>query len=261
MELLSSRQNPLVITLEALLTHKKNRDAALFACEGARLCEDAVRAGRYPEAVFLTGKAILRYPETAALLTAKAQAWYKIDENLAGRISDTQNPQGVFCLFKRLDNTAQAVKIVRGGKYILLSGLQDPGNTGTIIRTAEAFGLNGAFLDDCCPDLCAPKVLRASMGAALRLPYEQVSDMRQTIAELRGNGVPVYAAAVTQDAIPLRDVQLRDGAAVLIGNEGAGLPEELIDCCNAACVIPMAGGAQSLNAATAAAVFMWEMTR
>jgi TrmH family RNA methyltransferase len=128
------------------------------------------------------------------------------------------------------------------------------------MRTSEAFGLGGVFLDADCPDLYAPKVMRASMGGVLRMPHERVADMHKTVAMLRESGVVVYAAAVTRDAVPLRDVQWRSSAAVLIGNEGAGLAQELVDCCDAACVIPMAGSAQSLNAAAAAAVFMWEMT-
>ncbi|MCL2068619.1 MAG: RNA methyltransferase [Oscillospiraceae bacterium] len=259
MQLLSSRQNPRIAELEALLTHKKNRDTALFACEGARLCEDAVQAGLTPEAVYLTEKAALRYPETASLVTGASRAVYALDECLAGRISDTVNPQGVFCVFKKLDNAPQAVKIVSGGKYFLLSGIQDPGNLGTIIRTAEAFGISGVFLDSDCPDLYAPKVQRASMGAVFRLPRESPADIRETIAVMRENGIPVYAAALTEDAIPLRGGLFRGGAAVLIGNEGAGLSRDLTGRCDAACVIPMTGGVQSLNAAMAATVFAWEM--
>jgi TrmH family RNA methyltransferase len=259
MELLSSRRNPHIVELENLLNHKKNRNEALFACEGARLCEDAVRAGFVPQAVYLTPGAAMRYPETARLLTGKAEAMYAIDERLAPRISDTQHPQGVFCVFKRLDNAAGAVTIVEGGKYFLLSNLQDPGNLGTILRTAEAFGLHGVFLAD-CPDPYSPKVLRASMGGVFRLRHERVADMPATIAMMRKNGIAVYAAAMTGDATPLNGGMFSGGAAVLIGNEGAGLPRELIACCSAECMIPMPGGAQSLNAATAAAIFAWEMT-
>ena len=260
MELLTSRKNPRIIEFEALLTRKKNRDTALFACEGARLCEDAIHAGLTPQAVYLTPKAQARYPETAALLTGAADVLYMICETLAARISDTENPQGVFAVFKRLDNRAQVVKIVRSGKYLLLAGLQDPGNLGTILRTAEAFGLDGVFLDENCPDVYAPKVLRASMGGVFRLKHEHC-DMYAAIAMLRENGVPVYAAAMTEDAVPLHAGLLSGGAAVLIGNEGAGLPDDLISCCTSACTIPMPGGAQSLNAATAAAIFAWEMRK
>jgi len=261
MELLTSRKNPRIIELEALLMRKKGRDRTLFACEGARLCEDAVRAGLAPEAVYITGKAQARYPDTAALLMKTTRAAYMIDEPLALRISDTESPQGIFAVFKKLDNTAQVVTIVRDGKYLLLAGLQDPGNLGTILRAAEAFGLDGVFLDRDCPDIYAPKVLRASMGGVFRLKHECVSDLKETIANLRENGIAVWAAALTEHAIPLRPGLLTGGAAVLIGNEGAGLPDELISCCKGACVIAMKGAAESLNAAAAAVIFMWEMAK
>ena len=260
MELLTSRGNSRIMELESLLKRKKSREPALFACEGARLCEDAVRAGLVPQAVYLTEKAQTRYPGAAALLIKTAHTSYTLCETLAERISDTENPQGVFAVFKRLDNHAQVVKIVRDGKYLLLAGLQDPGNVGTILRTAEAFGLDGVFFDENCPDLYAPKVLRASMGGVFRLKHERC-DMYAAIAMLRENKVPVYAAAMTADAVPLHAGFLAGGAAVLIGNEGAGLPDDLISCCTSSCIIPMPGTAESLNAATAAAIFAWEMRK
>ena len=261
MELLTSRKNTRIIELESLLTRKKGRDRELFACEGARLCEDAVRAGIIAEAVYITEKAQARYPDTAAQLIGVARAAYMIDESLAVRISDTESPQGIFAVFKRLDNTAQVVTIVRDGKYLILAGLQNPGNLGTILRAAEAFGLDGVFLDKDCPDIYAPKVLRASMGGVFRIKHERAADIRVKIKALRESGVDVYAAALTEHAIPLRPGLLAGGAAVLIGNEGAGLSDELIEYCKGACVIPMKGAAESLNAAAAAVVFMWEMAK
>jgi len=260
MELLTSRKNPKIIELENLLTRKKNRNPSLFACEGARLCEDAIRAGLVPEVVYITEKAQMRYHDIAVLLRGAARESYKICESLAGRISDTENPQGVFAVFKRLDNTAQVVKIVRDGKYLLLAGLQDPGNMGTILRVAEALALDGVFYDESCPDVYSPKVMRASMGGMFRLKHER-RDMEETIEMLRKAGVCVWAAALTPDAEDLRPGLLSGGTAVLIGNEGAGLPESLISCCGAAIKIPMQGTVESLNAATAAAIFAWELAK
>ena len=260
MELISSRENPHIKRLAALISQKKERaESGLFVCEGARLCADAAAAGLIPQEVFITEYSFSRYPEQVSLLLELADEARMLTPALAARISDTKQPQGVFAIFKRLDNSPQVVKIRKDGKYLLLAGIQDPGNLGAMLRCANAMGLDGAFIETSCPELYSPKVLRASMGGVLRLNIGIVPDMCETIALLRQSSVMVWAAALASNAVELRHNLLEAPCAVLIGNEGAGLSRELIDACDNALIIPMREGAESLNAAGAASILMWEM--
>lgn len=261
METITSRDNRHIKELAALLAWKKQRDASgLFAAEGLRLCMDAARSGIRLRAVFLTGEALERYPEAAGLAGAAERA-YRISGELAARISDTKTPQGVFCIAPKLDNGPGAVKIRRSGHYLLAASLQDPGNLGSIIRTAQALGLDGLLLDGGCPDLYGPKVLRASMGGVFRLPILLCGGARDGIRLLRREGVPVWAAALGRDARSAAGTDFSAGAAVVIGNEGSGLPDEVIACCDGCVKIPMTPGTQSLGAAMAAGILLWEMGR
>ena len=228
-------------------------------CEGARLCADAAAAGIIPEELYITEESFSRYPEQVSILLETAIDARMITPEIATRVSDTKHPQGVFAIFKKLDNSAQAVTIGNGGKYLLLAGLQDPGNLGTILRCAYAMGLDGAFIDDACPDIYSPKVLRASMGGSLRLPVAFVPDMQETIATLKQSNITVWAAALAPNAVELNRKLLKSPCAILVGNEGSGLPTNLIEACNNAVIIPMCEGAESLNAAAAASILMWEM--
>jgi len=260
LEPIRSRDNTYVKELAGLLGSRKNRDrAGLFALEGLRLCLDAAGSGLPVKQLFLTPRAAARWPETEELVRAAERTLW-ITEELAGRIADTKSTQGIFCICPKLDNQKCAVTIKGSGKYLLLHQLQDPGNLGTILRAAQAMGVDGVFADG-CPDLYAPKVLRASMGSLFRLPVSDRDAAEAVIARLEAAGVPVYAAALAPGARPVDEADLSGGCAVLIGNEGDGLPDGLIRACAAAVVIPMAPGADSLNAASAAAILLWEMTR
>ena len=180
---------------------------------------------------------------------------------LAGRLSDTQTPQGIFCICRRLDNRLPLGKIKRNGRYLLLEDVQDPGNLGTIVRTAEAFGIDGLFLTAGCCDLYNPKVLRGSMGGVLRLASARTEDPSGLLACLREKGLSAFACVADAGARPVQQTRLGEGCVCLIGNEGAGLRPETAALCDERITIPMKGRAESLNASIAAAIVLWEMTR
>lgn len=260
METITSRENPAIKELAGLLTQKKLRDrTGLFALEGVRLCADAALSGVRIRVLLLTSQAREQYPECEALEKSAARTLL-IDSGLAQRISDTKTPQGVFCICEKLDNQKSTVTINRSGKYLVLSDLQDPGNFGAILRTAQALGVDGVFACG-CPDPYSPKLLRSAMGGQFRLPLEVRSDAAAAVTGLRQSGVPVYAAALDGTAQMLGSVDLSGGCAVLIGNEGNGLSRELITACSGSVIIPMRSDANSLNAAAATAILLWEMCR
>ena len=152
------------------------------------------------------------------------------------------------------------IDVLPQGWYLLLHQVRDPGNLGGILRTAATLGISAAFLCECA-ELYSPKVLRASMGGIFRLPVVTVDDMAGQIQTLRRLSVEVYAAAIRQGACNPGCLSGQGGKAVLIGNEGTGLPDELIQACDSCVAIPMKGGSESLNAAMAAGILMWEMLR
>ncbi len=240
---------------------KKRRESGLFALEGARLCGDALRSGVAVKAVLYTASALAIYTDVVGALIAAADTAVEISPELSRHMGDTTNPQGVFCIAKTLDNSLIIDKINILGIYGALEDVQDPGNLGTVIRTAEAFGLSGLILSEGCCDVYNPKVLRSSMGGVFRLPLMRVRDMADTVTALQEKGLTAHACVVDACAMPITEAALGAGSVAVIGNEGNGLKPATVAACQQAVTIPMGGRAESLNASMAAGIVLWEMTR
>lgn len=257
----TSRDNTQVKLLFALLQRKKDRDkTGLFVCEGLRLCSDALHSGVPITLLVLTPQAEKRYPQTAQLRAAAAQTML-VSEDLAAKIGDTQTPQGVFAVCEKLDIHHCAAKINEGGHFLLLEHMQDPGNLGAILRTADALQIDAVFLSKGCSDLYSPKVLRGSMGGLFRLSIMENQDLSEQATNLQQAGIPVYAAALTAQAALAGSVDFSRGGAIVIGNEGAGISDTLHATCTGSIRIPMGEKSNSLNASIAAGILMWEMRR
>ena len=179
-----------------------------------------------------------------------------IAEDLSAYISDTKAPQGIFAAAKM---PAPAEGFGTARRLVILDGVQDPGNVGTVIRTAEALGIDGALLSRGCADVWSPKAMRASMGSVFRLRCI-TGDIPQMIKELRAQGFGVYGAMLDESAQKLGETAFPERAAVVIGNEGAGVSAEVKAACTGSVYIPISG-AESLNAAAAAAILLWELSR
>lgn len=148
----------------------------------------------------------------------------------------------------------------KNGAYLLLEDIQDPGNLGTVLRTAEAMGINAVILSSGCTDVFSPKVVRASMGAVFRLPILYGFGIINAVESLKSLNIRVYAA-VADGGEDILKLNLGEGTAAVIGNEGSGLTDVCIEACTGKVNIRMRGRAESLNAATAASVIIWEMTK
>ena len=175
-------------------------------------------------------------------------------------VSDTKTPQGILAVIKRLEYGIE--DIVKKGKphILVLDNLQDPGNLGTIFRTAEAAGVTGILMSKDCVDIYNPKTIRSTMGALYRMPFLYVDDILGAIDSLKENDVRVYAAHLDgKNSYDQEDYT--KGTAFLIGNEGNGLRKEVADKADTWIRIPMEGQAESLNAAIASAVLMFEVSR
>lgn len=263
MERITSRQNPLVRQAAALLKGGGRRESGQFLCEGARLCRDAVLSGVKIDACFVTESAREKYGSYLQEIQAAAGKSYLIEDHVAGLLSDTKSPQGVFCVCEWPGNlTGGVIGFVPRRSCLVLENLQDPGNLGTVLRTAEALGMRRVFLlGDCCDPL-SPKALRASMGAVFRVELPQERSPERLKALLERYGYRLHAAVPERTAEKVTDVDFSQGLhAVFIGNEGNGLTQETIALCHDRVTIPMEGRAESLNASAAATILLWEMCR
>ena len=236
---------------------KYRREQGLFTLEGLRLCADAAQSGCQVQTLFLTADAEEKGGERLKILLKNAQKIYTVTEEVAEKLSDTVSSQGVFAILQMLPETALAIQ--KGGKYVVLDTVQNPQNLGAIARTAEAFGVNGLIVGGGC-DRYNPKALRASMGSLLRLPVFETEDLAATVREI-GKTVPTFATVpdCTADSICAQDFS--GGAAAIIGNEGNGVREAVLSAAQKRVTIPMRGNAESLNAAAAATVTVWDMMK
>lgn len=252
---ISSRANP-KITEAAKLADKKCRDASdCFAFEGIKLLSDACRSGYIPEAVYITERAYGRfYDEFDALgidsaITVVADAVYE-------KLSFENAPQGVFAVARKKRERSNAGD---DGFVLFLDNVGDPGNLGAIIRSADAFGVSKIYISAGSADLYSPKTLRACMGSAFRVNAETECDIVEKIGKLRAGGKRVYAAMLDESAAKLCDISDIAHSAFVVGNEGHGVSPAVRAMCERAVYIPMReGGAQSLNAAVAASIIIWE---
>ena len=248
MERLTSRKSAVIRAFRDLARSSAAREEkGLFLCDGQKLLQEALRSGASVETVLWKENRAADLPPfpQEALLPA----------DLFDYVSPMSNSPGP--LFSvRMPSAPDLYKIRR---VLALEELQDPGNVGTVLRTADAFGVDLVVLLEGCADLYAPKTVRASMGAVFRQAAVRM-DAEAFISFCREKNLPLWGAALTDTARDLRSVPL-DPAAVLIGSEGHGLSRELLRACDGEIIIPMSGEAESLNAAVAAAIVMWEMQR
>ncbi|MFI3207380.1 MAG: RNA methyltransferase, partial [Clostridia bacterium] len=175
--------------------------------------------------------------------------------HVASLLSDTKNPQGVFALCSFSEKNASI-----NGKVLVMENLQDPGNIGTIFRTAEALGIETlVLLGDCC-DVYSPKVIRSTMGAIFRVNFLKAEDFNTFFSLLKNADYQCFAAVPSDKAENVTKLNFSEKTAVFIGNEGNGL-SEICKSTLKNITIPMNGNAESLNASIAASIIMWEMVR
>ncbi len=260
--ILTSKDNPLIKKAVSLKgSAKARRDAGLFLIEGLRLCGDALQSGAEIETVFYTGRFRETSEELTEALMQKTVSAYEVSEAVAGRLADTKTPQGVFCLCRLLDKFSSAVTIEKNGNYVGLENISDPQNLGTILRTAEALGFDGVILSEGCCDIYSPKVLRGSMGAVFRLHFWETPDMADFVRARVQAGQQMYASVPSESVRPIQTVDFSGGGVMLIGNEASGLTPATLSAASCQVTIPMNGRAESLNAAAAASILLWEMRR
>ena len=243
-ERLTSRKNPLIAHLRRLGADRAyRRESGEFLCDGEKLLTEALRWGAEITAVLWSG-------EPTLCLACPAQ--YTADRDLLDYVSPLKSAASVLfsVRMKAWDDAAP-------GKTLVLETIQDPGNLGTILRTANALGIDTVILTGACADVYNPKTIRAGMGAVFRQRWLEM-DRAAMKAYLDAHGLRLYGAALSERSADVRAVDLRR-AAVAVGSEGQGLSQELLSMCAGELIIPMNAQCESLNAAVAAAIIMWEL--
>nr|WP_303693043.1 RNA methyltransferase [Ruminococcus bromii] len=260
MTILSSKDNSNIKNAVKLRKSAKyRRESGLFIAEGVRICMDAMLSKACIDTFFASEKAGEKYADDFLKLQKYSDKTFIVSDKIFNQMCDTESPQGFLCVIKALDKTACFDKIKTGDKFLALDNLQDPGNLGTILRTAEALNVTGIVLSADCCDIYSPKVVRGSMGAVFRLPFvvsDTISGYLNAHSELES-----YAAVVSALADKITTTPFVSPCIVAVGNEGNGLKEETISACKHKITIPMEGRAESLNAAVAASIIMWEMMK
>ncbi len=254
--MITSKDNELVKEIVKLNSSaKERREKKLFIAEGIRLCRDAMISGAKIVNFLYTGEAAEKYAKDFDNIRSSAEKSTELSRSIFQKICDTNTPQGFLCLIDtKMGHSLYKVDI--GKKYVALENIQDPSNLGTILRTAEALGIDGVIISSDCCDIFSPKVVRGSMGALFRLPFMIAEDFTAFIEQSVKIGISCYGST-PHNAISINEVDFSNGGIMLIGNEGNGLCEKTLSVCTEKVKIPMKGRAESLNAAAAAAILMY----
>lgn len=249
MEKISSRKNKIITHMRRLSAEPDyRRECGLFVCEGEKMLREALASGaKLRQMLWGEGAEPVRLPEIVEQYSAPAEL-----VEYAAPLKTCRGPVFTVSMPERL-----VPRIVRNA--LVIENLQDPGNVGTIIRTAAAFDIDAVIVVGACADVYSPKTVRATMGAIFRqrVLKTELGELRDLLSNA---GLPLYGAALSEDAEDIRGRSLK-GCAVAVGSEGRGLSEELLGLCAGKIIIPMNKSSESLNAAVAAALIMWEMSR
>lgn len=258
MKSITSGQNPYYKQAKQLNSRKQREENGLFLVEGVRFLDEAIASKANIERIFIS-ETFLEGCSRAYLDVLEGFELNLLPDRLFKELADTETPQGAAAVVKR--QRLELDKVLGGRNlYVILEAIQDPGNLGTIIRTADAAGFTGVLVSKGCADVYSPKVLRATMGSIFHIPVVGVTDMRGAMTGLRAGGVKLLAAHLRGD-VSYYQVDMKQNIALLVGSEANGLSEETAALADELVKIPMPGLAESLNASVAAGLLLFESVR
>lgn len=249
-------QNPIIKNIIQLQKKKSARKKQnLFVLEGIRSVNEipvATEVKYYITTPDLDERAIFGLQENK---------WIVVTEEIYKAMSETQSPQGAMAVVEIPHLELETLKVKEKGFYLILENIQDPGNLGTIIRTAHAFGVDAVFLTKGCVDLYSPKVVRSTMGSIFHIPIIIDYEIEDYMNYLKAQGVTLYATHLGEDTKAVYDIHFEEKLGIVIGNEGNGISEYVKEQADYNMMIPMPGGSESLNASVATSVCMYEVMR
>ncbi len=243
---------------ELLQLQKKSKarnERNVFIVEGIKMFSEAPR--NRIEKVFISETLFNRKKQELNLDGLKVEI---LSDKVFSHVSDTKTPQGILCIVRQKKTKLEGIFAQNPAHLMILDNLQDPGNLGTIVRTAEGAGVSGIILSKDCVDIYNPKTIRSTMGSIYRMPFLYVEDLENTIDEVKKQDIKVYAAHL-QGKNNYDEENYKTGCAFLIGNEGNGLRDEIAEKADIWVKIQMQGQVESLNAAIASSILMFEVCR
>ncbi len=259
---ITSGQNPMVREVRSLKNPKGRQETGLFFVEGTRIFEEAVNSDLEIEYVVISEK-FSETPgyENALSLIKDGCKVYGVTDKLFDEMSDTETPQGILAVLRLRRPSVDEIND-RNGLYIFLDEIRDPGNMGTIIRTADAAGFTGVIVSKGCTDVYNPKVLRSTMGSIFHIPvyFCGTDETADGLRHLRQIGIKILASHL-EGSLSIFDTDLTKGTVIIIGSEAAGIGEASKNEADVLVSIPMEGRAESLNASVAAGIMMFEAVR
>lgn len=255
MEIIKSKDNAIIKLYTKLSNSRKDRKKFnQFVLEGYRIVLDAIKENAPISQIIVSKDAYDKY--SPKLVDLNITNLIIISNELACKISSTENTQGFFAICDIPDDDNLELK--SNGKYIVLYQVQDPGNVGMIVRTADALGIDGIILSQSC-DFYSPKVIRSTMGSAFRVSRWICEDITKVLTSLKDNKITTYSAVIDSHN-DVRQENFTGGTAIIVGNEGNGLPKEVSNMCDKPITIKMNGNINSLNVAMASGIIMWKMS-
>ncbi len=271
-DIISARTNPLLVRLCKLEEKKHREKERLFRLDGIKLLLESLDFGAEIEYILVRDDAYEKIWDVLSRHTLERDIYsdgtlVRLSESAFEKLSNEKSPEGVITIAKYIDKIHKTCKIEKDsvlsteGKTLMLESVRDPGNLGTMLRSAAAFGFSSVVVTADCADIYNPKTVRAAMGAIFKLCIIRVDDAVSAISAIKKGERRILAAALDESAVRLGELELKENDVFLIGNEGHGLSDEAIAASDKIVFIPMAEGTESLNAAIAASVCMWEMSK
>lgn len=245
---ITSVNNTTIKHIKSLLLKKEREKSGEYTVEGIKSVNEAISSGQEVECIVLSEE----FDEQS--IKKCNTKMYKVSGFIFEKICDTKTPQGILAVLKQ-DKNAE-FKMKNKGLYLYCDGISDPGNMGTLIRTADAAGFDGVLCSKSCVELYNPKCVRASMGSFFRMKVYCGMDF-QKLSELKEEGARLFGGALLSNTKDYRDVSFNDTSIIIVGNEANGISDEVLSLCTPI-KIPIYGGAESLNAAVAAGILMYQ---
>ncbi|WP_144698697.1 TrmH family RNA methyltransferase [Fictibacillus phosphorivorans] len=252
MKHIESESNASLKQWKKLHTKKEREKSGTFLLEGPHLIEEAITSGAKLQHVIVEEN----FEINEVWLKEKFTLW-SVPAKLMKQLSETEKPQGIIAVCEMMEQSEELIK--KGGRYLLIDGVQDPGNLGTIIRTADSAGLDGVFLGEGTADLYNGKTVRSTQGSLFHLPIVK-ANLLEIIERCKEHDLPVLSTSL-QNSVDMRETPEVDGFALIMGNEGAGVQEILQQESTLNVKIPIFGSAESLNVSVATGILLYELQR
>lgn len=256
---ITSRKNENIIWASKL-GDKKHRDKeGVFFAEGIKLLEEAILSHLNIEKIFFTQKALSLYGDI--LEKSGSDEYILVTDDVFEKLTDEMAPQGIFTVIKKPKSHIFSEDSINEGGFIMLEDIQNPQNLGAIFRCAYSLGGKKIVLSGKCADVYGPKTLRSGMGSIFRSEFIICDDIHTFIEGQKSVGNKVYCTHLHSESLKLGSFSFKASDSIVIGNEGHGVSDKTVSICDGSVIIPMVEGAESLNAATASSIIIWEMNK